>query len=78
MKDQDDIGNHNVDMNFKENNDDVDCKTKNIVKNEVIVNNNYKKFKVIEECNDENKSIQDDVNPNNVEEWNPEDVVTNE
>ena len=57
MKDQDDIVNHNVNINCKENDDNVDCrnnKTQNTVKNEVIVNNNYKKMKVIEECNDKN------------------------
>ena len=45
MKDQDDIDNHNVNINCKENDDDIDCKdkTQNTVKNEVIVNNNYKK-----------------------------------
>ena len=81
MKYQDDIGNHNVNINCKENDDGVDCnnnKTQNTVKNEVIVNNNYKKIKVVEECNDENKSVSDDPNQDNVEEWNPEDVVTNE
>ena len=37
-----------------------------------------KKIKVVEECNDENKSIQDDLKQDNVEEQNPEDVATNE
>ena len=44
----------------RRNDDDVDCnnnKTQNKVKNEVIVNNNYKKIEAVEECNDENKSI---------------------
>ena len=45
MKDQDDINNHTVNINCKENDDDVDCKTQNTVKNEAIVNNNYKKLK---------------------------------
>ena len=45
MKYQDDIDNHNVNINCKENDDDVDCNnTQNTVKNEVIVNNNYKKL----------------------------------
>ena len=38
MKDQDDIDNHNVNINGKENDDHVDCnnnKTQNTVKNEV-------------------------------------------
>ena len=30
-----------------------------------------KKIKAVEECNDENKSIQDDLNQDNVEERNP-------
>ena len=42
-----------------------------MVKNEVIINNNYKKIKVVEECNYENKSIQDDLNQDNIEERNP-------
>ena len=48
MKVQDDIGNRNVNINCKENDDDVDFnnKTQNTVKNEVIVNNNYKKLKL--------------------------------
>ena len=79
MRDQDDIGNHNVNINCKENEDVVDCnKTQNTVKNEVIINNNYKKIEVIEECNDENKSVKDDLNHDNVEERNPEDVAKNE
>ena len=59
MKNKDYIDNHNVNINCNENDDDIDCnnKTKNTVKNEVIVNNNYKKIEVIEECNDENKSV---------------------
>ena len=49
MKYQDDIGNHNVNINCKENEDDVDCNnTQNTVKIEVIVNNNYKKIEVVE------------------------------
>ena len=48
------------------------------IKNEVIINNNYKKIKVVEECNDENKSIQDDLNQDNAEERNLKDVATNE
>ena len=32
----------------------------------------------MEECNDENKSVQDDLNQDNVDEQNPEDVATNE
>ena len=68
MKNQDDIGNHNVNIICKENDDDVDCnKTQNMVKNEVI-----------EEHNDENKKVKVDLNRDNVAEWNPEDVVTNE
>ena len=49
MKDQDDIDNHNVSINCKENDDNVDFnnnKTQNTVKNEVIVNNNYEKLKL--------------------------------
>ena len=39
MKYQDGIGNHNVNINCKENDDFVDCnnKTQNTVKNEVII-----------------------------------------
>ena len=70
MKDQDDIGNHNVNINCKENDDDVDCnnETQNMVKNEVIIKNNYIRIEVVEECNDENKSVQDDLNQDNVKE----------
>ena len=80
MKYQYDIDSQDVNINCKGNDNDIGCnnKTQNTVKNEVIVNENYKKIKVIEECNDENKSIWDDLNQNNVEEWNPEDIVTNE
>ena len=47
MKDQDDIDNHNVNINCKENNNVVDCnKTQNTVKNEFIVKNNYEKMKL--------------------------------
>ena len=49
-----------------------------MVKIEVIVNNNYEKIEVVEECNDENKSDKDDLNHDNIEERNPKDVVTNE
>ena len=63
MKYQDDIDNHNFNINCKENDYDIDCNnTQNKIKNEIIVNNNYKKIKVIEECNDENKSVKDDLN----------------
>ena len=44
IKDQYDIDNHNVNINCKENDNDVDCnnnKTQNTIK--IIVNNNYKK-----------------------------------
>ena len=79
MKDQDDIDNHNANINCKENDDAVDCnKTQNTIKNEVIVNNNYEKIEVIEECNDENKSTKNDLNHDNVAERNPKDFVTNE
>ena len=72
MKDQDYINNHNVNINCKENNDDIDCNnTQNTVKNEVIVDNNYKKIEVVEECNDENKNVKDDLIQDNVEEQNP-------
>ena len=41
MKDQDDIDNHNVNINCKKNDDAIDRnKTQNTVKNEAIVNNN--------------------------------------
>ena len=80
MEDQDDNANHNVNINCNKNDDDIDCnnKTQKKVKNEVIVNNNYKKIEVIEECNDENKSVKDDLNQDNVEEQNPENVAKNE
>ena len=51
---------------------------KNIVKNEVNVNDNYERLDVVEECNDEIKRIEDDLNHDNVEEQNLEDVATNE
>ena len=59
MKDQDDIDNHNANINCKETDNDVDFNnnTQNTVKNEFIVNNNYKKINVGEEFNDENKSV---------------------
>ena len=82
MKDQDDIDNHNVNINCKVIDNVVDCnKTQNMVKNEVIVNNNnyyyyYKKIEVIEECNDENKNIKVGLNHDNVAEQKPEDVAT--
>ena len=46
MKGQDDIDNHNVNINCKENDNGVDCNNKiqNTIKNEVIVNNNYKEI----------------------------------
>ena len=80
MKNQDDIDNHNVNINCKEIDDVVDCnvKAQNTVKNEVNDNNNYERIEVVEECNDENKSVEDDLNHDNVEERNLEDVATNE
>ena len=47
-----------------------------MVKNEDIVNNNYKKIEVVEECNDENKIVKDDLNQDDVEERNLEDDAT--
>ena len=66
-KDQDnidDIENHNVNINCKENGIVVEVNEVN----EVNVNNNYERIKVVEECNDENKSVKDDLNHDNVEE----------
>ena len=53
-------------------------KAQNIVKNEVNVNDNYGRIKDVEKCNDENKSVEDDLNHDNVEERNPKDVETDE
>ena len=36
------------------------------------------KIEVVEECNDEIKSVKDDLNLDNVEKRNPEDHATNE
>ena len=74
MKDQDDIDNHNVNINCKENDAVVEVNEVN----KVIVNNNYERIEVVEEYSDENKSVKDDLNHDNVEEQNPEDVATNE
>ena len=74
MKDQNDIDNHNVNINCKENGVVIEV-------NEVHkfnVNNNYERIEVIEECNDENKSVKDELNHDNVEERNLEDGVTND
>ena len=49
MKDQNDIDNHNVNINCKEN--DVVREV-----NKVNVNNNYERIEVI--CNDENKCVK--------------------
>ena len=70
MKDQDDIDNHNGNINCQEVNSVVDCndKAQNTVKNEVNVNNIYERFEVLEECN----------NHDMVEKRNPEDAATNE
>ena len=74
MKDQDDIDNHNININCKENGIVVEVNEVN----EVNVNNNYERIKVVEECNDENKSVKDDLNHDNVEEWNRKDGATND
>ena len=58
MKYQDDIDNHNVNINCKEN--DVVVEVNEV--NKVNVNNNYERIEVVEECNDENKSVKDDLN----------------
>ena len=57
MRDQDDIDNHNVNINCKEN--DVVVEVNEV--NKVNVNNNYERIEVVEECNDENKSVKDDL-----------------
>ena len=63
MEYQDVIDNWNLNINCKENNDNIDCNnTQNMVKNEVIVNNNYKKIEVAEDCNNENKNVKDSLN----------------
>ena len=59
MKYQDDIYNHNVNINCKENDGVVEF-------NKVNVNNNDKRIEVVKECNDENKTVKDDLNHNNV------------
>ena len=74
MKDQDDIDNHNVNINCKEN--DVVVEVNEV--NTANVNNNYERIEVVGECNDENKSVKYGLNHDNVEEWNPKDVATNE
>ena len=71
MKYQNDIGNHNVNINCKENGVVIEV-------NKVNVNDNYEKIEVVEECNDENKSVKDELNHDNVEEWSPEDDATND
>ena len=63
MKDQDDIDNHNVNINCKEN--DVVVEVNEV--NKVNVNNNYERIEVVEECNDENKSVKDDLIHDNIE-----------
>ena len=80
MKNGDDMDNHNVNINCKEIDDVIDCndKAQNTVKNQINVNNNYEGIEVVEECNDKNKCVEYYLNHNNVEERNPEDVVTNE
>ena len=57
MKDQNDIDNHNVNINCKENGVVVEV-------NKVNVNDNYERIQVT--CNDENKSVKDDLNHDNV------------
>ena len=49
MENQDDIANHNVNINWNENDDSISCnnKTQNMIKNEVIVKNDYKKIELI-------------------------------
>ena len=69
MKYQDGIDNHNVNINCKEN--DVFVEVNEV--NRVNVNNNYEKIEVVEECNDENKSVKYYLNHDSVEERNPED-----
>ena len=68
MKDQDDIDdieNHNVNINCKENGIVVEFSEVN----KVNVNNNYDIIEFI--CNDENKSVKDDLNHDNIEERTP-------
>ena len=74
MKDQDDIGNHNFNINCKENGVIIEVNEVN----KVNVNNNYEIIEVLEECTDENKSAKHDLNHDNVEERNPEDGATND
>ena len=74
MKDQNDIDNHNVNINCKEN--DVVVKVNEISK--VNVNNNYEKIEVIQKCNNENKNVKDDLNHDNAKKQNPKDGATND
>ena len=67
MKYQDYIDNHNANINCKENGVVVEVNEVN----KVNLNNNYERIEVVEECNDENKSVKYDLNHDNVEERNP-------
>ena len=61
MKDQNDIDNHNVNINCKEN--DIVVEFNEV--NKVNVNKTCERIEVI--CNAENKSVKDDLNHDNVE-----------
>ena len=77
IEDQDDIDNHNVNINFEENGFVVEVNEVNKV-NKVNVNNNYERIEVIEGCNDENKSVKGSLNDDNVEERKVEEGAKND